>query len=115
MSDCLFCKIIAGEIPSQLVYEDELVVAFRDIAPQAPIHILVVPKEHIESAADLKPDNSHLAAKCFEVIAKLAKSENMGNGFRVISNVGSDGGQTVPHLHFHMLGGKPLGAGLIQS
>ena len=115
MSDCLFCKIIAGEIPSQPVYEDEFVVAFRDIAPQAPIHILVVPKEHIESAADLNPENSFLAAKCFEVIAKLAKSESMSNGFRVISNVGSDGGQTVPHLHFHMLGGRSLGAGLVNN
>ena len=115
MTDCLFCKIIAGEIPSQPVYEDEFVMAFRDIAPQAPIHILIVTREHIESAADIKPENSLLVAKCFEVVAKLAKSENMNNGFRVISNAGSDGGQTVPHLHFHMLGGRTLGAGLVNN
>ena len=115
MSDCLFCKIIAGEIPSQPVYEDEHVTAFRDIAPQAPVHILVLPKEHIESVADIKPDNSFLAAKCLEAIAKIAKSENMGNGFRVISNAGHDGGQTIAHLHFHLLGGKPLGAGLVGN
>ena len=113
MSDCLFCKIIAGEIPSQRVYDDENVFAFRDIAPQAPVHILVVPKEHITSAAEVCPENSHLVAKCFEVIPKIAKSEGLDNGFRVISNVGSDGGQSVPHVHFHLLGGKPLGAGLV--
>ena len=115
MTDCLFCKIIAGEIPSQPVYDDEFVIAFRDIAPQAPVHILVVPKEHIESAADIKPENSNLAAKCFEAIAKIAKSEKMGKGFRVISNAGTDGGQTVAHLHFHLLGGKPLGPGLVGN
>jgi len=113
MSDCLFCKIISGEIPSQLIYEDEHVAAFRDIAPHAPVHALIVPKEHITSAAEVCPDNSHLVAKCFEVISKLAKSEGLDNGFRVISNSGSDGGQTVPHLHFHLLGGRPLGAGLV--
>ena len=115
MSDCLFCKIISGEIPSKFIYEDEHVVAFRDIAPQAPVHILVVPKEHISSAADLNAKNSHHAAKCFEVIAEIANSEGLGNGFRVISNSGADGGQTVPHLHFHLLGGKPLGAGLVDK
>ena len=115
MSDCLFCKIISGEIPSQLVYEDEHVVSFRDIAPHAPVHLLVVPKEHITSAADICPDNSHLAAKCFEVISKLAKNEGLDNGFRVISNSGSDGGQSVLHLHFHLLGGRALGAGLIEN
>ena len=115
MSDCLFCKIIAGEIPTQLVYEDEHVAAFRDIAPQAPVHLLVVSKEHIKSAAELDSENSRLAAKCFEAIAKLAKSEGLDNGFRVISNVGADGGQSVPHLHFHILGGKPLGSKLIRN
>ena len=113
MNDCIFCKIIAGEIPSQKVYEDDYAVAFRDISPQAPVHILIVPREHITSVAELDPGNSHIASKCLEVIAKIAKSESLCNGFRVISNTGSDGGQTVPHLHFHLLGGKPFGAGLI--
>ena len=112
MADCLFCKIISGEIPSQRVYEDDYVIAFRDISPQAPTHILVVPKEHIKSAAELTPENSHLAAKCLEVIAKLAKSEGLSGGFRAITNSGADGGQTVEHLHFHLLGGKPMSAGL---
>ena len=114
MPDCIFCKIIAGEIPSQFIYEDEYVCAFRDIAPQAPVHILVVPKEHIASVADLTAENSILAAKCLEAVAKLSKSEGLDGGFRVIANSGSDGGQTVFHLHFHILGGKPLGAGLIR-
>ena len=112
MSECIFCKIISGEIPSQRVYEDDYVFAFRDISPQAPVHILVVPKEHITSAAEITPANSYLAARCFEIIAKLAKDEGLNNGFRAITNVGADGGQTVPHLHFHILGGKPLGAKL---
>ena len=110
MSDCLFCRIIAREIPSQSVYEDDLVYAFRDIAPQAPVHVLVVPKEHIVSSAEIDLGNSHLVAKCFETIAKLARSENLNNGFRIVANSGQDGGQTVPHLHFHLLGGKPLPA-----
>ena len=113
MSDCIFCKIIAGEIPSQRVYEDEAVCAFRDITPQAPVHILVVPKEHIASAADLTPENSRVVASCYEAIAKIAKAEGLSGGFRVITNCGKDGGQTVLHLHFHLLGGKPLGAGLV--
>ena len=113
MSDCIFCKIIAGEIPSQSVYEDEYVLAFRDITPQAPVHIIIVPKEHIASAAELDPENSYLAAKCLEAAAKLAKSEGLDNGFRVVTNSGQDGGQTVFHLHFHLLGGKAFGpAGL---
>ena len=112
MTDCVFCKIIAGEIPSQNVYEDDNVIAFRDIVPHAPVHILILPKEHLKSAADITQENSHLAAKCFEVVAKLAVSEGLSEGFRVITNCGADGGQTVPHLHFHMLGGKHLGMGL---
>ena len=116
MSDCIFCKIIEGEIPSQCVYEDEYVYAFRDIAPQAPVHILVIPKLHaVASAADLTAENSYLAAKCLEVAAKLAKSEGLDSGFRIISNSGIDGGQTVFHLHFHLIGGKPLGAGLVAD
>ena len=113
MPDCIFCKIINGEIPSQLVYEDEAVYAFRDVAPQAPVHILVVPKEHIASVSDLRAENSHLAAKCLESIAKLAESEGLSSGYRIISNTGPDAGQTVFHLHFHLLGGKPLESKLV--
>ena len=109
MSDCLFCKIIAGEIPSTKVYEDENVFAFRDIAPQAPTHILVVPREHIESVADLNADNSVLAARCLEAAAAIARQEGLKGGFRVVSNCGDDAGQTVKHLHFHILGGERLG------
>jgi len=106
MSDCLFCKIIAKEIPSTCVYEDDIVFAFRDISPQAPVHILVVPKEHIVSAADLTSENSAVVSHCFEAIAKIAKDEGLDSGFRVVTNSGADGGQTVFHLHFHLLGGK---------
>ncbi|MCL2227410.1 MAG: histidine triad nucleotide-binding protein [Oscillospiraceae bacterium] len=113
MSDCIFCNIIAGKIPSTRVYEDESIYAFRDISPQAPIHILVITKEHVESAAKLNVGNSHLAAKCFEAIAIIAESEGLKDGFRVITNAGKAGGQTVPHLHFHILGGKTLGEGLV--
>ncbi len=104
--DCLFCKIIAGEIPSSKVYEDEYVFAFRDINPQAPIHILVVPKKHICCARAINESNSLYVAKCFEAIAKIAKAEGLGSGYRVINNCGADGGQTVMHLHFHILGGE---------
>jgi len=114
MSNCIFCKIAAGEIPSEKLYEDENVVAFRDIAPHAPVHVLIVPKEHLTSAAEITPENSHLAAKCFEVVAKLAKTEGLDGGFRVITNSGADGGQTVAHLHFHLMGGKTLGPKLVH-
>jgi len=107
MNDCLFCKIIAGEIPSAKVYEDEHVYAFRDINPQAPTHILVVPKEHIGSAAELTEENSAAAARCLVATAKIAEREAL-TGYRIVSNVGSDAGQTVKHLHFHILGGKRL-------
>jgi len=106
MSDCIFCKIIAGEIPSNKVYEDDSVYAFYDIAPQAPVHILIIPKEHIESAADLTAENSHLVAKCFEAITIIAREKGLENGFRILNCCGADGGQTVFHLHFHLLGGK---------
>ena len=109
MSDCLFCKIIAGEIPSDIVYEDENVLAFRDIAPKAPVHVLVIPKLHIKSAADITADNSNIAAKCLEVVATIAKKEHLDSGFRIISNSGPDAGQTVDHLHFHLVGGTKLG------
>lgn len=108
MPDCLFCKIVAGDIPSTKVYEDELVLAFRDIAPQAPTHILVIPKAHIASVAEISAENSAVVAHIFEVIAKIAKEEGLKNGYRVVSNCGADAGQTVHHLHFHILGGKQL-------
>ena len=108
MNDCLFCKIIAGEIPSAKVYEDEHVFAFRDINPQAPTHILVVPKEHIASAAELTEKNASAAARCLVTAAKIAGSEKLTGGYRIVSNVGPDAGQTVKHLHFHILGGKRL-------
>ena len=108
MSNCLFCKIVAGEIPSTKVYEDELVLAFRDIAPQAPTHILVVPKTHIGSVAEINGENSAVVARIFEVIPQIAKAEGLDNGYRVVSNCGDDAGQTVSHLHFHILGGKTL-------
>lgn len=106
--DCLFCKIIAGDIPSQKVYEDELVYAFRDIAPQAPSHILVIPKKHIASMAEITGENSNLVSHIFEVIPQIAQAEGLANGYRVVSNCGPDAGQTVFHLHFHILGGKEL-------
>lgn len=109
MSDCTFCKIVAGEIPSTKRYEDDTVIAFNDLFPQAPVHFLVVPKEHIASAADITSDNSAVIAKCFEVIAMQAKQENLDSGFRVITNCGEDAGQTVNHLHFHVLAGTKLG------
>ena len=108
MDNCLFCKIIAGEIPSAKVYEDDYVFAFRDINPQAPVHILVVPKEHICCADAVDESNSVHVAKCFEAIAKIAKAEGLSNGYRVVNNCGEDGGQTVMHLHFHILGGVKL-------
>ena len=112
-SDCLFCKIAAGDIPSTKVYEDESVYAFRDINPQAPTHILVIPREHIASAGELDGENSVYAAKCLEAAAKIAKQEGLDNGFRLISNCGPDAGQTVPHLHFHILAGRKLGEKMV--
>ncbi len=106
--DCLFCKIIAGEIPSSKVYENEFVYAFRDIQPQAPVHVLVVPKAHICCADAINAENSALVAKIFEAIPEIAKSEGLANGYRVITNCGEDGCQSVKHLHFHVLGGKKL-------
>jgi len=108
MSDCLFCKIVAGIIPSTKVYEDETVFAFRDIAPQAPTHILVIPKVHIPSVDGVSAENSAVVAHIFEVIPQIAKAEGLEKGYRVVSNCGADAGQTVHHLHFHILGGKTL-------
>ena len=106
--DCLFCKIIAGEIPSAKVYEDERVFAFFDIAPQAPTHILVVPKEHIASADEIRDENAAAVAAIFTAIPKIAAAASLTNGYRVITNCGEDGCQSVKHLHFHILGGKKL-------
>ena len=106
--DCLFCKIIAGEIPSTKVYEDEKILAFRDISPQAPTHILVIPKTHISGCDGVTEGNSAVVAHIFAVIPRIAKAEGLTNGYRVVSNCGPDAGQTVPHLHFHILGGRQL-------
>ena len=108
MSNCLFCKIIAGDIPSNKVYEDDTVYAFRDIAPQAPTHVLVVPKTHIDSCNGITPENSAVVSHIFEVIPRIAAAEGLESGYRVVSNCGEDAGQTVQHLHFHILGGKKL-------
>lgn len=113
--NCIFCKIIKGEIPSNKVYEDDQCYAFRDINPQAPTHILVVPKCHITSCAEITEENAALVGHIFSVIAKIAQQEGLtDHGFRVISNCGKDAGQTVPHLHFHILGGKILGEKMVQ-
>lgn len=106
--DCIFCKIVAGEIPSRKVYEDDNMLAFEDINPQAPIHILVIPKAHIPSADSVNSDNSALIAKIFEKIPSIAAKAGATNGYRVITNCGEDACQTVKHIHFHIIGGKRL-------
>ena len=108
MDNCLFCKIVKGDIPSTKVYEDEKVLAFRDIAPMAPTHILVIPKMHIGSVNEVTAENADIVAHIFTVIPQIAAAEELGNGYRVVSNCGPDAGQTVHHLHFHILGGKQL-------
>ena len=105
---CIFCKIIKGDIPSSKVFENEKVYAFRDINPQAPTHVLVVPKKHIESCDGINADNSHYVTAIFEAIPEIAKAEGLQNGYRVITNIGEDGAQSVKHIHFHILGGKKL-------
>jgi len=110
--NCIFCKILNGDIPSTKVYEDEYVYAFRDINPQSDVHILVIPREHIEGAGNITPDNSLLVAKCFEAISTIAKQEHL-DSFRVISNCGAGAGQSVFHLHFHILSGSNLSEKLI--
>ncbi len=106
--DCLFCKIIAGEIPSAKVYENDAVFAFRDIQPQAPVHVLIVPKKHIASVDEVTPENSEIVRRVMEAIPEVAKALGLRNGYRVITNVGEDGCQSVRHLHFHLLGGAKL-------
>jgi histidine triad (HIT) family protein len=104
--DCLFCKIAAGEIPSTKVYDDDTVYAFNDIDPQAPVHILIIPKEHISSAAQIDEKNSAVVAHIFEVAASLAKEKGLEEGFRIVTNCGESAGQSVHHLHFHLMGGR---------
>jgi histidine triad (HIT) family protein len=106
--DCVFCKIAKGEIPSKKAYEDDSVLAFYDLDPKAPVHILIIPKRHIESVMEITPENSGIVAHLFEVAAKLARENNLTEGFRLVANTGKDGGQTVPHLHLHLLGGRSM-------
>ena len=109
MSGCIFCRIAAGEIPCKKAYEDDDILAFHDINPHAPVHILAIPKEHtVAGAGEITAENSALAGKCFEAIARLAKELDLSAGFRVVTNNGPAAGQTVPHLHFHLLAGKDL-------
>ena len=110
MDDCIFCKIINKEIPSNIVYEDDEILAFRDINPVAPVHVLVIPKKHIDYVSDLKEEDEALIGKIYTVINKIAKQEGIDEkGFRVVVNCKEDGGQEVNHLHFHIIGGKKLG------
>lgn len=109
MKDCLFCKIVNGEIPSNRVFEDEQLIVFHDISPVAPVHVLIVPKKHLGSLNDVKSEDGALIAHVFEVAAKVAAELGVSeNGYRVVNNCGKDGGQTVDHLHFHLLGGRYL-------
>ena len=106
--DCLFCKIVNGEIPSTKVYEDDYLYAFNDINPQAPVHVLIIPKKHIDSAADITVENADLVAKVFVAAAKIAKKLKLEDGFRIVTNSGDVGCQSVHHIHFHLLSGKQL-------
>ena len=109
MTDCIFCKIAQKQIPSKIAYEDDAVIAFYDQDPQAPVHVLVIPKEHIASAMEITPENSAVVVKVFEAIPKIAQELGLENGFRVVNNCGKDGMQTVQHLHFHLLGKQQMG------
>jgi histidine triad (HIT) family protein len=109
MDDCLFCKIVAGEIDSDLVYEDEQVIAFKDIKPQAPTHILIIPRKHISTLLDLEEEDNHLVGHIYQVANELAEREGIAeDGFRVVSNCNEAGGQVVHHLHYHLLGGRKM-------
>ena len=109
MANCIFCKIANGEIPAKKIYEDDMVLAFNDISPEAPVHILVIPKEHIQSVNDINEENSEVIAHIFMVINKLVRELNIAHtGYRIINNCGEEGGQTVNHIHFHVLGGRSL-------
>ncbi|MBO7196284.1 MAG: histidine triad nucleotide-binding protein [Clostridia bacterium] len=111
--DCIFCAIINGDIPSKKVYEDESCYAFHDIAPQAPVHCVIVPKEHISSADAINSENAHYISAIFTAIPKIAADLGLTNGYRVITNIGEDGAQSVKHLHFHLLGGKKLSENIV--
>lgn len=114
MEDCLFCKIVEGKVPSEKVYEDENILAFKDINPVAPVHILVIPKKHINSAIDIKPEDENLIGKIYMTINKIAEEQGFKNsGFRIIVNCGKDGGQEVMHLHFHVIAGRRLGTKIV--
>lgn len=114
MSDCIFCKIIAGEVPSSKVYEDDLIYAFRDISPQTPVHVLIVPKEHIANTNEITSQNAVAVARIFERAGEIASKLGVAqSGYRMITNCGADAGQTVNHLHFHLLGGRSLGEKLV--
>jgi len=108
-SDCLFCRIVAGEIPSDLVHEDDDVIAFRDIAPRAPTHVLVIPRRHIPDAHALTDEDGQILAKLFSVMRAIADEAGLGTGYRIVTNVGPEAGQSVFHLHFHLLGGRIMG------
>ena len=106
--DCIFCKIARNEISSKKLYEDDVIVAFNDLEPQAPVHVLIIPKEHISSANEITAENSDIIGKIFLVAAKIAKEQGLDKGYRIVNNCGEDGGQTVQHLHFHLLGGRKM-------
>lgn len=108
MDDCLFCKIINKEIKSEILYEDEEFIAFPDINPAAPVHILIIPKKHIDSADDIDEENSYLIGKIFTIASRLAKENGLEKGYRVVNNCKEDGGQSVKHIHFHLLGGRSM-------
>ena len=115
MENCIFCKIIKKEIPSTIIYEDEEILAFRDIHPVAPVHILVIPKKHISSIMQIEQEDENVIGKIYSVIQQIAKQEEIAeDGFRVIVNCGENGGQEVPHLHFHLIGGKKLGTKIVH-
>ena len=115
MEDCIFCKIIRREVSSEIVYEDERVIAFKDVNPAAPIHILVVPKKHIETLLEVSEEDNDLISYIYQVINRIARKERFAdNGFRVITNCGRDSGQEVKHIHFHVLGGKKLGDKIVE-
>lgn len=106
--ECIFCKIVKGEIPSNKVYEDDKILAFKDLEPQAPVHILIIPKEHIASANDLNEKNFNIVGHIFLIAKNIAQAHNLHSGYRIVNNCGVDGGQSVNHLHFHLLGGRSM-------
>ena len=108
MDDCIFCKIVKGEIPSEKVYEDDEILAFKDISPITPVHILIIPKKHIASADDIEEADEAVIGRIFTVIKKIAKENNLTNGYRIVNNCGEQSGQTVGHMHFHVLGARDM-------